>query len=228
MIWRCIIILLIVSKVLPAQNLDSLFGEDSYLEESFDSQVLEDDKWGELVEDLDYGIEEEEGAQSQEEPERNYSTRYLFSILAIIALAIIIAVAVAYFSGFMVKNKKVDKKLEISIEEAQQNVLESDLDDLLGKALKEESYTLAARLYFLKALKELAKHKRINWNKDKTNRKYYYELGGSPLATPFASLSLIFDRLTYRGDTIDRSEFLAIEAQFQSFFQAIPQTPQSL
>ena len=149
-------------------------------------------------------------------------------------LLFIVGVVVLYFLIRAImglenpRNAKVDKEAENlakAIEEAEENIPEANTRSLLQKAIDQEAYNLAVRLYFLNALKELTQKQLIQWKKDKTNRDYQWELSNHYLKKDFKQLVNIFDHVWYGNRLINQQDFQAIEPYFQNFIQLIHQQP---
>ena len=80
-------------------------------------------------------------------------------------------------------------------------------------AIDSGAFREAVRLYFLKALRYLAREEMIVWQKYKTNRAYGEELEAYGRAGPFRKLSHIFEHTWYGHFEVNR--FLLEEVQQQ-------------
>jgi hypothetical protein len=118
------------------------------------------------------------------------------------------------------KNPSV-QQLEVSLEEIEDRLFESDLSSFIERALAGGQYRMAIRLYFLDILKILALQKQIRWGKDKTNRQYSTELRSTDLSAEFDRLVLIFERVWYGQGQLDRAAFAAIAPDFSAFLRKL-------
>jgi hypothetical protein len=100
-----------------------------------------------------------------------------------------------------------------------ENVHELDFDALIADALKNTNYRLATRLYYLKTLKKLSDGGLINWQKNKTNFEYYYELKGIEQRQQFYHLTLLFESVWYGNHQISASDFDENMKSFTGFLQ---------
>lgn len=182
--------------------------------------------WRKATRGLDYTVKKPRQKRTQaetpkEQKPKNENSRTLYIILGLILVAVIIALLIAAFTGHLnPKNKKV-KGMQVSVEDIEENIFESDLQGYIRQALETENYRRAIRLYFLEILKELALQKKIKWKKEKTNRIYFYELQASALAKEFDRLSLIFDRVRYGQTPISQSDFEVIVPEFETFLRKL-------
>lgn len=103
-----------------------------------------------------------------------------------------------------------------------ENIHELDLDALLRSALLDEDYRRAVRLHYLLMLKELATAEAIVWRPEKTNRDYRRELQKTAphVASGFAALTRIFERVRYGNRAVRLPEYTRIAAEFQAFSAA--------
>jgi hypothetical protein len=102
-----------------------------------------------------------------------------------------------------------------------ENVHELNFDTLIGDALKSANYRLATRLYYLKTLKKLSDTGLINWQKNKTNFEYYYELKGAEQRKNFYHLTRLFESAWYGNADITATEFDENLKAFTGFLQTI-------
>jgi len=205
-----IILLGCIPPVLPAQS--STFSRDT---------------WEEAIDGLDYGDVE----QREEKPQKDKSAkppisgnaagavRALLIVLAVVAVAMLIAILLGVGKA---KNKKL-KDQEITIDNLEENLPESDVDPFLRQALAEEDYRLAVRLLYLRTLQQLAAGRLIEWKRDKTNREYLLETRHQPWSGEWRSLTQIFERIRYGGQAIEKDTFASLHERFKAFQHTISQ-----
>lgn len=218
---------------------------ERYLQERPGSRQFEKEEWEKAKEGLDFteatikkkekkAAEQEagpggEGAGQDEMPARERRGFRLDSELAagilkflsILILAIVLALILRGVLGLenTPRNKKirrVDEKGEISLEKIEENIHESDMDALIRRALQQEAYALALRLYYLAILKELSLRKAIRWKRDKTNRQYVLEMRQSPLGAAFEEVTRLFEQAWYGGRPLGSEEFRLLEPKFRT------------
>ena len=102
-----------------------------------------------------------------------------------------------------------------------ENVHELDFDTLIEEAKNQSNYRLATRLYYLKTLKRLSDSGLINWQKNKTNFEYYYELKGEERRKQFYNLTRLFESVWYGNLEISETTFNENLETFTGFLQTI-------
>ncbi|MDT7831633.1 hypothetical protein RQM59_04535 [Flavobacteriaceae bacterium S356] len=97
----------------------------------------------------------------------------------------------------------------------------TDINTLLSKAVKDKDYRLATRYYYLSLLKLLSDHELINYDKDKTNSEYLFELKDTKMRSHFSYLSYIYNYVWYGEFAVDELKFSTIENKYKSFLKSI-------
>ncbi len=197
--------------------------EDEYWNSDIRKQRFDREKWEALTQDIDYTEPERQSTNPQSSfPAFLVS---LLKILAIVIVVIIVAVLLFYLLGVVSapKNKQIKKGTvsAISLEHIEENLVESDLPSFIRRALQEQNFALAIRLYYLNILQAMTRKKIITWKKDKTNQDYLNELNSSSFKSPFQKVTAIFERIWYGDRPLAEEDFKAIEHQFKSLVDEI-------
>jgi hypothetical protein len=96
-------------------------------------------------------------------------------------------------------NRKL-KNTEIPLQQIEEEpTIESDLENLLEKALKENNFREAIRIYYLFSIRNLNEKHILNYTIDKTNYEYLSEVGGHAVFPLFRELTMTFEK-TWFGD----------------------------
>lgn len=143
-----------------------------------------------------------------EEPESSWLSQQqlLTSILTLLGIGVIIFVIIR-LQGRL-DNRRVDKlKAATSLEEAEENLLEVHLDDLISRAEKDGDYRLMLHLQFLELLRELHHKEAIQWRPHKTNGQYALEIEATELKALYLKTVVTFDRVWYGHKAIDKLIF---------------------
>ena len=99
-----------------------------------------------------------------------------------------------------------------------ENIHEIDFTALIQGAIENHNYRLAVRLYYLKALKDLADARVIDWQPNKTNRSYLQEVGNRPsLYEPFSHLTHQFEYIWYGDFPVSEVFFEEVKGNFTDF-----------
>ena len=213
---------MLLSNPLLAQETD---GEKTIINTPAERKTFDRKTWRKATRGLDYTVkkrrQKRQRAEEQPKQKKNENSRILFIVLGVILIAVIIALVIATLTGHLGPRDKKLKGMQVSVEDIEENIFETDLERFIRQALETENYQRAIRLYFLEILKELAIQKKIKWKREKTNRIYFYELQPSGLASEFDRLALIFDRVRYGQSSISQSDFDTVAPEFKAFLRKL-------
>jgi len=114
------------------------------------------------------------------------------------------------------------KKVDIRYSESLENINEMNFEAEIEKAVSQHNFRLAVRLLYLKCLKQLSDKNLIQWQIDKTNAKYLYELTDPVQKQTFGLLTRQFEYIWYGNFSIDKDTFSNINLLFQNFKSYLP------
>jgi len=147
-------------------------------------------------------------------------TEYI--IIGICALIVIYAILKLTKSDWLnVFSNKSKKTENPDFDELTENIHELDFDKLIDLALKEQNFTRAVRLSYLKTLKALSDKQLIDWKLNKTNQDYLYEVNKLAFEPEFRHLTFIFEYICYGNFPIQQHEYNSIAETFKTFEQKI-------
>jgi hypothetical protein len=144
---------------------------------------------------------------------------------------LLLAIAIGFLVFIVLKSLGIDisnlwrrepKKIQVPFTEALEDIHGINFDDEIEKAISQHNYRLAVRLLYLKCLKQLSDGKLINWQIDKTNAAYLYELTDTAQKQTFGSLTREFEYIWYGNFSIDQKGFNTIHQLFQDFKKQLP------
>jgi len=148
-----------------------------------------------------------------------------------ILLYTLLALFVAFLIYIILKAAGIDptrllkgssQQVSLPYTESSENIHAINFDEEIEKAISQHNFRLAVRLLYLKCLKQLSDTSLINWQIDKTNSIYLYELGDSPQRGPFSILTRQFEYVWYGNFPIDQQAFTNIFSLFQDFKKQLP------
>lgn len=199
--------------------------QEDYLNEDIDRNEFDEEEWKEATEDLDYN-EKEERPKKQRRAKLPSSffpniplTRLIWYTLGVIALIVLLFFVAKYTAGLQAVDKK--KKRVYTIEEAEENLLETDLQRFLREALENGDYELAVRVYYLEVLKQLSLKDLIKWQRDKTNSEYLREMRQQTHFEDFRHVTRIFERVWYGDTKIEQATFQQISPEFELYLRKV-------
>lgn len=141
--------------------------------------------------------------------------KYFFLILAIGALIFFVMKLLGMDMGSMLLGKS--RKTPLAYTESVENIHEINFDEEIEKAISNHNYRLAVRMLYLRSLKQLSDNGLIQWQPEKTNSTYVYELNNPSVRQSFVSLTRQFEYVWYGGFNIDGAAFGNINQLFQNF-----------
>ena len=109
------------------------------------------------------------------------------------------------------KNKK---KIMVS-EMVEENIHTIDFKEIIQQSKANKEYRLTIRYYYLWLLKSLSDKEIIEWDIEKTNSDYLYEIQSPTLKENFKYLSYIYDYSWYGEFEINETDFSKAEKAFE-------------
>lgn len=123
--------------------------------------------------------------------------------IAILLIAIILRVQNVRLRNLLSRRKLNDEEVHIYAED----VNGMDFESLISTSINSQDYRLATRFLYLKNLKALSDKQIINWNPNKTNYSYQYEIANVALKQKFVESTRIFDFVWYGEFILDANSF---------------------
>ncbi len=145
-----------------------------------------------------------------------------FLIYGLAFLVLIFAISKLFgmnFTNLFYNKREINRAVEY--ETIEENIHEIDFNTLIEQAISQGSYRKAVRLYYLKTLKKLSDKEIIDWQKNKTNTDYRYEIQQSNHASAFSEITTIFDYIWYGEFPVDQDLFTQTENKFKQFINSI-------
>lgn len=141
----------------------------------------------------------------------------VLSIVLVIALLVFTIIRIITVRGVS-QNLKIKKNVSLEeINEVEDNLPESDLEQYLKLALEKGDHKLAVRILFLTTIQKLNEAGFILWKKDKTNQDYLYEMRKKNNYQDFQKLTLTYELVWYGDTDITAGVFEKITPLFNSY-----------
>ncbi len=167
--------------------------------------------------------EEETNEEKKEDWAKSLSPKTVkiiqWTAFAILLLTLIYLVLRVLGINPFIKNKQY--KIQITLDELEENLDTADIDPHLYKAIKSKDYKLAIRLYYLMIVQKLALKEKINWKKYKTNRHYLYELKQETDKQAFSQVTTLYEKYWFGDNEINESTYNEINPLFVNYLQNI-------
>lgn len=122
-----------------------------------------------------------------------------------------------------IKNNNISFSRNVKDEEIEQEAPWEDVKRFedwelaLQKAIADQDYRLATRIYYLHTLNILNKNGHLQYREDKTNWYYVHKLYGSNYHDSFKELTRSFDYIWYGEYQISKDQFDALATLFKNF-----------
>jgi len=108
-----------------------------------------------------------------------------------------------------------DRDLPYSI--SSDDINNISFEEAIDQAISQGNFRLALRLLYLQSLKKLSDKEYIDWQINKTNSDYLYEVLNKPWHSLFKSLTRKFEYTWYGEMNIGKEDFDHLKLQFQQF-----------
>ncbi|MCH8555212.1 MAG: DUF4129 domain-containing protein [Schleiferiaceae bacterium] len=181
-----------------------------------DREVLDAAVWEETVSNTTYTLEPIEVTEEKERLQFNTDWKLINKIIVYALISLLFCYLLYYFYKKASNLKSQDKKTANAfafetVAEAEEHLLQADIDKMLAKQLSQKNFNGAFRLLFLQALKQLHYSNHIQWMREKTNGDYLRELqkfDGLPL---FKILLRHYEKAWYGTAPITENQYLALQ-----------------
>lgn len=198
----------------------------SYQQRELVVRKFDDNKWKEIVGDVDYTEKPRKEDKKEASPVR-FSMPWGGSVLRFISYAVIAAVigALVYFVlkniSFSLKIRRTELK-SADLEQPVDHIEEIDINALLERARREGDLKLVVRLYYLELLKQLNQRGVIQWKKDKTNKDYLSELFSSNFFfEDIRRLTLSYEAVWYGDHDLRPESYHNLTERFEQLYREI-------
>lgn len=144
----------------------------------------------------------------------------IFYVVIFILVVFFIVKAIINKEGKWVFGKSSDKSI-IPVTDIENNIYEADFKSLITSAENSNNYRLAVRYYYLWLLRSLSQAEIIEYDVEKTNSDYHYEITSDDLKKEFSYTSYLYNYIWYGEFDIDQSQFNKAKTAFTQFLNSI-------
>lgn len=144
-------------------------------------------------------------------------------LLFLLGVLVVVFVIYRLVGGNAVLTNRNIQRRPVRLEDIEKNLQEADVESFLDKAIREQKYRLAIRLYYLAIIKKLAEKGYIHWKKEKTNGQYLRELRKkkNAQAKAFREVTRVFERVWYSTMPFDGNQFKEVRLGFNELLNNI-------
>lgn len=144
----------------------------------------------------------------------------ILAVLLIIYVVYLIVKAIINKEGGWIFGKSNNSKI-IEYEDVENNIHLVDFKKLISAAEKEGDVRLATRYYYLWLLKKMSEVSIIDWNPEKTNADYSYEIKNQTLKDKFNYLSYLYNYVWYGEFEIDNDTYKKTKQDFENTLMSL-------
>lgn len=138
----------------------------------------------------------------------------------VIFVIYLIAKAIMNKEGQWIFGKNSDRKI-INYDEIEKNLHLVDFEKLIQKSLESGENRLTIRYYYLWLLKKMSEKQIIEWDVEKTNSDYLYEIKSDAQKENFAYLSYLYNNIWYGEFELDEATFAKARNAFEKSIKKI-------
>lgn len=138
----------------------------------------------------------------------------VLAVLVIILVIYLIVKALINKEGQWIFGKNANKRA-IQYSDIEKNIHLLDFQKLIKESIQNGEKRLAIRYYYLWLLKVMAQNNYIEWDIEKTNSDYLYELKNQTQREDFTYLSYLYNYIWYGEFEIDEITFTKAENRFK-------------
>ena len=137
-----------------------------------------------------------------------------------VLLAALLFVVLKYVLKYYDEKVRPDQE-EVSFENLDENIHETDLERFLRIAREEGNWSQCIRVYYLMVVKALADYGLIDWKKDKTNHNYVMEMASKRGGPKFLLLTNVYEHIWFGEFALDNTKFQQMENVFNEYLKII-------
>lgn len=140
--------------------------------------------------------------------------------IVIVFVIYLIVKAILNKEGQWIFGKSTTKRI-IHHEDIERNLQNVDFEKLIASTIKSGNQRLAIRYYYLWLLKKMSEKEIIDWNPEKTNSDYLYEIKNQGLKENFRYASYLYNNIWYGEFEIYEDSFASIKKSFETILNKI-------
>lgn len=144
----------------------------------------------------------------------------VIAILIVVGVIFMIAKAIMNKEGQWIFGRNSDRKI-INYDEIERNLHLVDFEKLIQNSLQSDEKRLTIRYYYLWLLKKMSEKQIIEWDLEKTNSDYLYEIKDETLKEDFAYLSYLYNNIWYGEFELDEANFAKARNAFEKTIKKI-------
>lgn len=206
-----------ISPVKFKTNLKEKYNSNDFV---YEMKSKEKSWWDRFVEWLNYWIKKIFGLTDNVSSTATDWVLRVISTIIILFVVYLIVKSILNKEGQWIFGKSTVKKV-INHEDIERNLKYIDFEKLIADTLKTGDNRLVIRYYYLWILKKLSEKELIEWNPEKTNSDYSYEIKDNTLRTDFDYASYLYNYIWYGEFELDEATFKSAQSTMQQTIKSI-------
>ena len=196
--------------------------KEKYTDSEFQYEIKIEEKglWDRFVEWIQYLLKTIFGLSDGISPQGIDITLKIVAGAIILYVIYLIVKIVLNKEGQWVFGKSSTKKI-IEHDDIERNLQHVDFEKLIAATLRSGDQRLAIRYYYLWLLKKMSEKNIIDWNPEKTNSDYFYEIKNEALKQDFSYASYLYNYIWYGEFEITDAGFESIKKTFETTLQSV-------
>ena len=116
---------------------------------------------------------------------------------------------------------KSEGKSNVDFDLIKKNLSDVDFEKLIQDTIKSGQNRLAIRYYYIWTLKKLSQKRKIEFNPEKTNSDYLFEIKDENTKSDFKYISYLYNYIWYGEFDLSENEFESAKSSFEKTIQSI-------
>jgi hypothetical protein len=208
------------SNIIPIQFNPNF--KEKYKSSEFQYEVKVEEKglWDRFLEWLAYWFRKLFGLSDGISSDMANITMKIVATLIVLYVIYMIVKLVLNKEGQWIFGKSTTKKV-VSYHDIERNLKNIDFEKLIKDTIRTGDKRLAIRYYYLWLLKKMSEKSIIDWNPEKTNSDYLYEIKNEELKFNFSYVSYLYNYIWYGEFDIDNTTFDKAKVTFETTIKSI-------
>lgn len=221
---------------LPLTMLSQQLDEAYEGQELKHGQTIEEMDWTRVMDEVDFSENrkkkkkkaEEVEEQATEEDNSSFNWGWwdgLSTFVKTICIILLLGIVsfIIYRLSLLEPNRsfKTNRSLEKRLDDAEEELEESELEKLLKEAISRKEFKMAIRIYFLLTLQKLSDKEWIIYKKEKTNFLYLLEMKTRGEYSNFRKLTHFFEYSWYGDVELDEGIFEKLQFNYRQFIDQL-------
>lgn len=187
----------------------------------YDVKIAEKGIWDRFLDWLSFWFRKIFGLSNMEVSEK-YVNLSLKGIAILIVIYVIYSIVKLILNkeGQWIFGKSTSQKI-MKYDDIELNLKNIDFEKLIKDTLKSGEKRLAIRYYYLWLLKKMSEKNVIEWNPEKTNSDYLYEIKNESIRNDFGYVSYLYNYIWYGEFDLDENTFEKAQKTFEKTLQSI-------